>query len=124
MPLMMLFAALLLAAVAPSTAIADHVSCPVGHYLPGIERGEPQISKLSAHNLPRRTDSYAPRCLVAEAIVSEIQLNYDGGELPARLNVYGARWGGGRWRCEYPEGRAVCRRIGKPRRRVTMNLQT
>ena len=116
--------ALVLLAVAPASASADHVSCPVGHYLVGIERSSPKPSNLRAYNLPRRTDGYAPRCLVAEAIVSEIQINAEGGRLPERLQVFGARWSGGRWRCSYPEGRGVCRKIGKPRRRVTMDLQT
>ena len=121
----MLLALLVLtaAAVAPAPASADHVSCPVGHYLVGIAHASPKPSNLRAHNLPRKTDGYAPRCLVAEAIVSEIQLRADESGLPARLQVYGARWSGGRWRCTYPEGRGVCRKIGKPRRRVTMDLQ-
>jgi hypothetical protein len=126
MPLKMLLAPLaVLAALAvvPATASADHVSCPIGHYLVGIKHASPKPSKLRAHNLPRRTDGYAPRCLVAEAIVSEIQLRADASGLPARLRVYGARWSGGRWRCTYPDGRGICRKIGRPFRRVTMNLQ-
>jgi hypothetical protein len=112
------------AAVAAAPASADHVRCPIGQYLFGLETATPKPSKLRAHNLPRKTDGYAPRCLVAEAIVAEIQLGYgEKGRLPARLSVFGARWSGGRWRCSYPEGRGVCRKIGKPRRRVTMNLQ-
>jgi hypothetical protein len=125
MPLKMLLALLVVAAagIAPATAGADHVSCPVGHYLVGIAHAKPKPSNLRAYNLPRKTDGYAPRCLVAEAIVSEIQLRADASGLPARLQVYGARWSGGRWRCTYPDGKGICRKIGKPRRRVTMNLQ-
>ena len=111
-----------LLALAPPAA-ADSVDCRVGHYSPGADRAQPTVTNLLAHNLPRRTDGYAPRCLVAEAIVGKIQLRCaERGALPAKVRVYGARWDGGRWRCSYPEGRAVCRKIGKPRRRVTMTL--
>jgi hypothetical protein len=112
-------AVLLLLAVAPATASADHVKCPIGHYLSGKEFLDIDVKNLRAHNLPRRTDGYAPRCLVAEAVLSEMDLEYP--PLPARLNVYGARWDGGKWRCTYPTGRAVCRTVGKPRRKVTMD---
>jgi hypothetical protein len=122
MPFKTLIAALVLAAVSPATASADSIACPVGHNLPGIERAKPTATHLRAHNLPRKTDGYAPRCLVAEAVVAEIQLDYRNGKPPAKLRVYGARWSAGRWRCSYPDGRAVCRNIGKPKRRVTMNL--
>jgi hypothetical protein len=121
----LLLATVAIAGVAPATASADHVSCRVGHYLPGIERGTPAATHLRAYNLPRRTDGYAPRCLVAEAIVSEIQIEYsEESGPPARLRVFGARWSAGRWRCSYPPGRAVCRKLGKPHRRVTMELRT
>jgi hypothetical protein len=107
----------LLMLVFAAPARADHVKCPLNHYLIS-DRGTPKVENLRAYNLPRRTDGYAPRCLVAAAVVAEIQLEYP--PLPRRLNVYGARWSGGRWRCSYPAGRAVCRQIGKPRRKVTM----
>jgi hypothetical protein len=38
------------------------------------------------------------------------------------VSVYGARWNGGKWRCSYPGERAVCKKKGKPGRRVTMRL--
>jgi hypothetical protein len=121
-----LLAALVAAtAITPATASADSISCRVGYYAPGADTASPTITNLRAHNLPRKTDGYAPRCLVAESIVAEIQRTYgDRGDLPARVRVYGARWSGGRWRCSYPAERAVCRKIGKPRRRVTMDLAT
>jgi hypothetical protein len=125
MPFKLLLALLVLAAVAPATASADHVSCRIGYYSPGADTASPTITELRAYNLPRKTDGYAPRCLVAEAIVGKIQFRYaDSGKLPAKVWIYGARWNGGRWRCSYPAGRASCRKIGKPRRRVTMDLQT
>lgn len=111
------------AAAAPAAARADSVSCRVGYYIPGADTASPTALNLRAHNLPRRTDGYAPRCLVAEAIVGRIQDRFaESGRLPAKVRVYGARWDGGRWRCTYPPTRGVCRKIGKPRRRVTMDL--
>jgi hypothetical protein len=119
------FAVLLGAAAVPATAAADHVSCRVGYYSPGADTASPSITNLRAYNLPRKTDGYAPRCLVAEAIVGKIQFRFGrSGKLPAKVWIYGARWNGGRWRCSYPAGQAVCRKIGKPRRRVTMDLAT
>lgn len=110
------------AAVAAAPASAVTVACDAGEYQ--LVRGEnPRIAKLRAHNLPRRTDGYAPRCLVAEAIAADIQRALQSGErAPRVLSVYGARWRGGRWRCRYPDDRATCRRKGKPERRVTMRL--
>jgi hypothetical protein len=120
-----LLTAFVIAAATAAPAGADHVSCRVGDYSPGADMASPTITNLEAHNLPRRTDGYAPRCLVAEAIVGKIQFRYErSGKLPAKVRIYGARWNGGRWRCAYPEGRGICRRIGKPHRRVTMSLQT
>jgi hypothetical protein len=103
-------------------ARADTITCNPGEYQ--LLHGEnPTIEDLRAHNLPRKTDGYAPRCLVAEAIAADIQRRLqDGQEAPRVVFVYGARWTGGRWRCSYPGDRAVCKKRGKPRRRVTMRL--
>ena len=117
--------ALFVAAVAAAPARADHVTCRVGYYSPGADTDSPTVRNLRAYNLPRRTDGYAPRCLVAEALVGKIQFRYGrSGTLPAKVWIYGARWNGGRWRCSYPAGRGICRKIGKPHRRVTMDLQS
>jgi hypothetical protein len=114
--------ALLAVAATAAPASADTITCNPGEYL--LLRGEnPRIADLRAHNLPRKTDGYAPRCLVAEAIAAEIQRTLqEGGKAPRTVLVYGARWTGGKWRCRYPGDRAVCRKQGKPRRRVTMRL--
>jgi hypothetical protein len=114
--------ALLAVAATAAPASADTITCNPGEYL--LLRGEnPRIADLRAHNLPRKTDGYAPRCLVAEAIAAEIQRTLQGGgKAPRTVLVYGARWSGGKWRCTYPGDRAVCRKRGKPRRRVTMRL--
>jgi hypothetical protein len=90
-------------AVAAAPASADTVECAPGEYL--LIRGEnPRIADLRAHNLPRKTDGYAPRCLVAEAIAADVQRALQNGERPPRtVFVYGARWTGGKWRCSYRE---------------------
>jgi hypothetical protein len=109
-------------AVAAGPASADTVTCDPGQYQ--LLHGEnPTIAGLQAHNLPRKTDGYAPRCLVAEAIASKIQRTLqNGGAKPRTVRVYGAQWNGGRWRCSYPGDRASCKKRGKPKRRVTMRL--
>jgi hypothetical protein len=115
--------ALVAAVAAAAPAQATTVTCDPGEYQ--LLHGEnPTIASLKAHNLPRRTDGYAPRCLVAEAIASDIQQALQNGErAPRTLFVYGARWTAGKWRCRYPDAdRASCRKRGKPERRVTMRL--
>jgi hypothetical protein len=120
--LIALLAAAATAAVAAAPVSAATVSCNAGQYQ--LLHGEnPTIEALKAHNLPRKTDGYAPRCLVAEAIASEIQRTLqNGGSKPRTVTVYGARWNGGKWRCSYPGDRASCQKKGKPKRRVTMRL--
>ena len=118
----LLLVAALLAVPATAQGEATTITCDAGQYQ--LLHGEnPRIEQLRAHNLPRRTSGYAPRCLVAEAIAADIQRALqDGKDGPRTLSVYGARWGAGHWRCSYPDGRADCHRKGKPRRRVTMRL--
>jgi hypothetical protein len=116
----LLVAAAALVAAAPASAVT--ITCDPGEYL--LLHGEnPTIENLKAHNLPRKTSGYAPRCLVAEAIVGRIQDRYEEtGALPATVRIYGAAWSGGRWNCTYGDGRGTCRKRGKPRRRVTMRI--
>ncbi len=118
-----LLIALLSLAATAAPASADTITCDPGEYQ--LLHGEnPTIAALKAHNLPRKTDGYAPRCLVAEAIASDIQRALQNGErAPRTVFAYGARWTAGKWRCRYPGGdRASCRKKGKPERRVTMRL--
>jgi hypothetical protein len=122
MPLLafVVFAALL---AVTQPAQAETKRCRVGYYIPGADIAQPDVTKLRAHNLPRRTDGYAPRCLVAEAVVGRIQDRFERtGELPATVRIGGAAWSGGRWNCTYGDGRATCRKRGKPRRHVTMRI--
>jgi hypothetical protein len=121
-PLVVLLLAAALVAAAPA-AQADTKRCRVGYYIPGADMAEPDITKLRAIDLPRRTDGYAPRCLVAEAVVGRIQDRYERtGSLPGTVRIGGAAWSGGRWDCTYGDGRGTCRKRGKPRRRVTMRI--
>jgi hypothetical protein len=117
---LLVVAAAALVAAAPASAVT--ITCDPGEYL--LVRGEnPTIENLRAHNLPRKTSGYAPRCLVAEAIAAEIQRTLQqGGKAPRTVTVFGAQWSGGKWRCSYPGDRAVCKKKGKPGRRVTMRL--
>jgi hypothetical protein len=122
MPLLAFVVLTALLAVA-QPAQAETKRCRVGYYIPGADTAQPDITKLRAHDLPRRTDGYAPRCLVAEAIVGRIQDRFERtGSLPATVRIGGAAWSGGRWDCTYGDGRATCRKRGKPRRRVTMRI--
>jgi hypothetical protein len=110
-------------AVAAAPASAGTVTCAPGEYL--LLRGEnPRITDLKAHNLPRKTDGYAPRCLVAEVIAADIQRALQNGEkAPRTVFAWGARWTGGKWKCRYPaEDKASCRKKKKPKQRVTMRL--
>jgi hypothetical protein len=110
-------------AVVAAPASADTVTCAPGEYL--LIRGEnPRIADLRAHNLPRKTDGYAPRCLVAEVIAADVQRALQNGEKPPRTVIaWGARWSGGKWRCSYPdEERVACRKKLKPKRRITFRL--
>ena len=107
----------------PSSASASKVRCDIGYYAPGLDHGQPRVSKLRAIDLPRRTDGYAPRCLVAEAVASEVKRAIqDTGERPARVRVFGARWSGGRWNCAYADATTTCRKAGKPSRKVKFRL--
>src|SRR5829696_8375431 len=111
----------LLAAAAATAAVAapasaDSVTCAPGEYL--LIHGEnPRVADLRAHNLPRRTSGYAPRCLVAEAIAAEVQhALQDGQKAPRTVSVMGAQWSSGKWRCSYPDDeRVVCKKRHKPK---------
>jgi hypothetical protein len=78
------FAALLVLTAAPA-AHASTVKCRTGYFAPGLDRESPRASRLRAIDLPRLTDGYAVRCLVAESVAADVQL------------AFGARWNGGTW---------------------------
>lgn len=110
-------------AVAAASASADTVTCAPGEYL--LIHGEnPRIADLRAHNLPRKTSGYAPRCLVAEAIAAEVQRALQDGKRPPRtVSTYGAQWSSGKWKCSYREEvNVTCKKKNKPKRRITFRL--
>lgn len=122
------------AAARPASASASSVVKCNGHTFGMIDESSfPGIDKLRAHNLPRRTDGYAPRCLVAESVAGMVQTKWGNGVgFPQRVRVMGARWYAGYWRVRYrqvtvhsPEGgdwtygAVTATRIGHPRQHVT-----
>ena len=118
-------AAIALSAAAP--AHADSVRCGTAQLNEG--GAAPAIKRLRAVNQPPRTDYYASPCLVAGAAALEIRARRRAGERePGRIEVHGASWDGGFYRCTYTRGGAArvtsvrCRRVDKPWRRVTMRL--
>ena len=92
-------AALAVAALGVSASTAPAATSVVrcsGKTYGGVDRfGFPTVSRLRAINLPRRTDGYAPRCLVAESVAGAIQ---DRHGRTGFVTVGGARWRGGTWR--------------------------
>lgn len=119
--------ALAVAAV-PAQAKDSVTKCKVGAFYLAESSGSASVSRLRAVNLPKKTDGYAPRCLVADALAGLVQSSVrDDGVLPTFVKPMGARWYGGEWRCQYTDANgqspaATCRKIGKTSRRVTFTL--
>jgi hypothetical protein len=93
------------ALLAPSAAGAQTTKCN-GHTYFGIDPSAfPAIQQLRAINLPRLTDGYAPRCLVAESVAGLVQTRWRAtrGHLPRLVHPRGARWDGGIWRISYQQ---------------------
>jgi hypothetical protein len=127
--LLILVAAALLAAPATASAKAHVVRCD-GHTYGLLDPSAfPGIGKLRAIGLPRRTDGYAPPCLVAEAVAAKVQVKWRRGmKQPTTVTVRGARWNGGRWRVtakiRQPSGKTpyaavTARHVGASEQRVT-----
>jgi hypothetical protein len=106
--------ATILSTLAPSVAEARTVKCRIGYYSPGLDDARfPTIHKLRAENLPRLTDGYAPRCLVAESVAGLVKdrveraarregVNFRFDQhAPKRATPMGARWSGGVYRVKY-----------------------
>ena len=127
--MLVLVAAALLVAPPTAGAKAHAVRCN-GHTYSLIDPAAfPGIGKLRAIDLPRETDDYAPRCLVAEAVAAKVQAKWrQGVKQPTTVRVGGARWDGGRWRVtatiRQPSGKTpyaavTARKVGASKRRVT-----
>jgi hypothetical protein len=88
--------------IAPAAASAKTSVCKVGVYYPDIETQFPAPGRLRAHNLPRWTDGYAPRCMVAEWLVANVQWYWaDHGHAPRRVDAMNDVWDGGVWHLKY-----------------------
>ena len=83
-----------LAGVGASAAPNVATRCTGRTYWLIDRNGFPTIRELRTFNLPRLTDGYAPRCLVAEAIAATIQTRRGR---PGVFRVAGARWNAGVW---------------------------
>ena len=120
-------AAAAVVALPAAPAAAKTTTCKPGRYQLVLPGSIPAVSKLRAIDLPRLTDGYAPRCLVAEAVAVEVQRGFEApARLPRKVTVLGARWNGGTWRCRYVETgsdrRGTCRKVGHRSQRVKLTL--
>jgi hypothetical protein len=98
-------------AIAPAGANAQATRCNGNYYLLVNTHISPSVANIMAVGLPRLTDGYAPRCLVAEAIAGNVQQFRNGHHrYPKSLRIMGARWDGGVWRLSYVTRKADGRR--------------
>jgi hypothetical protein len=88
---------------------------------------DPSVTLLRIKMRNAKADGYAPRCLVAEAVAAEVQrATHATGKSPAKVEVYGARWGAGESRCTYEAKsgytQAQCVHTGKDANTVRFRL--
>jgi hypothetical protein len=98
-----LFAVVAALAVLPATGEAAKLryhTCDGKKYQLLIDPNGPTVKLLRIKMRKAKADGYAPRCLVAEAVAANV---IDDGGKPATINVYGARWGVGKYKCTYAE---------------------
>jgi hypothetical protein len=89
-------------AIGPAAANAQTTRCDGNHYLLVSTHIPPSVANIVAVGLPRLTDGYAPRCLVAEAIAGEVQqFRNRHHRYPNSLRIMGAQWDGGVWTLSY-----------------------
>ena len=86
------------ALIAPATASAKTVTVALPDE---YQQAFPAVERVTTVGLPRLTDGYAPRWLVAQSAVGVIQHRAYNGAFPRRIWIRGARWGAGRWRVHY-----------------------
>lgn len=115
-------------AIAPA-AQARTTQCSGNHYLAIDPAAFPGIGNERAINLPRLTDGYAPRCLVADSVAGYIQsFFHQHSRFPRTLQIHGARWDAGTWRLRYtrrqfaPGAQYRYAVASHGRQRVTMDL--
>jgi hypothetical protein len=87
--------------------------------------GSPAVKLLRIKMRKSKADGYAPRCLVAEATAMMV-INDGTGDPPATVDVGGARWGVGKYRCTYQDKsgykQAQCVHTGKDANTVRFRL--
>ncbi|HEX3977719.1 MAG TPA: hypothetical protein VHW96_15740 [Solirubrobacteraceae bacterium] len=97
-------------AIAPA-ANAQTTRCSGKRYLLVSTHISPSVAHIEAVGLPRLTDGYAPRCLVAEAIAAGVQqFRNQHHRYPKSLRIYGAQWDGGAWKLSYAARKAGSKR--------------
>jgi len=120
-------AALALAPAAGEAAKLSYHSCDGKKYWLVKDLKNPSVQLLRIKMRKSKADGYAPRCLVAEATAAQVQYRaHDGGTLPAKVRVGGARWGVGAYRCTYEAKtgytQAQCVHTGKDANTVRFRL--
>ena len=130
---------LVLSLAAAPGAYAGTVTCKPGTYGGADPSAFPAVGDLTATGLPKKTDGYAPPCLVADSVAGLVQASYkDEGDgvwsFASSVHPMGARWDGGRWVCSYQSQssdtdagyvewvQARCHRRGVSSRRVAFTL--
>jgi hypothetical protein len=116
-------------ALVPATAGAAKLryhSCDGKKYWLVKDLEDPAVKLLRIKMRNSKADGYAPRCLVAEATAAEAQRGAADGKPPAELDVFGARWGVGKYTCTYEKRsgylQAQCRHTGKDAYTVRFRL--
>jgi hypothetical protein len=115
----------LLPATGDAAALRYH-SCDGKKYWLVKDLENPSVKSLRIKMRKSKADGYAPRCLVAEATAAEAQRGAADGKPPAELNVFGARWTVGKYKCTYEKKsgylQAQCRHSGKDANTVRFRL--
>jgi hypothetical protein len=119
-------AALALTPATSEAAKLKYHACDGKKYWLVKDLKDPSVELLRIKMRKSKADGYAPRCLVAEATAAEAQRGAADGKPPAELNVYGARWGVGKYTCTYEAKtgytQAQCRHNGKDANTVRFRL--
>ena len=119
-------AALALTPATSEAAKLKYHACDGKKYWLVKDLKDPSVELLRIKMRKSKADGYAPRCLVAEATAAEAQRGAADGKPPAELNVYGARWGVGKYTCTYEAKtgytHAQCRHNGKDANTVRFRL--
>jgi hypothetical protein len=124
--LVAVIAALGLSPATGQAAKLKYHSCDGKKYWLVKDLEDPSVSLLRIKMRKSRADGYAPRCLVAEATAAEAQRGAADGKPPAKVKVYGARWGVGDYKCTYEAKgsytQAQCVHTGKDANTVRFRL--